>query len=513
MNKFSKLNDLEIESILIEIPGDDGGLTDLEDDSDDEYLVERNNYLDLLDSTTTIQTSVLNIMDLPIEFSEESECIAGPSNAMPMHTPIFEDDHVDDTSEETDTHKYRKKKKITNKKNKSSESDMGWKKKLDHYVDVPDYNDFEGPIHGLFINCLSPTDVFLQVCGPILENICAQSNLYATQRGKTLNLRIEELKAFIGINFVMGYNSLPSWKDYWSTSNDLGVKIISDAMSRKRFDDILCFLHINDNDAKTTDNKDKLYKLRPLLDSINSRFPELYKVTREVSVDESMVLFKGRSSIKQYNPMKPIKRGYKIWCLGDQNGYISKFSVYQGKEEVIDDFVDFGLGERVVLNLTKPYWNKGMKVFFDNYFTSISLLEKLKLENTFACGTIRSNRKGIPPLAQDKTLDRGMYDFKTSRLGITVYKWKDNRIVHLASNFHGVEENSVLRTEHDGTKKNIKCPTIVNDYNKYMGGVDKADQLRALYNVYRKSKKWWHRLFWGVIDIIFSSSPGTNYTW
>lgn len=80
--------------------------------------------------------------------------------------------------------------------------------------------------------------------------------------------------------------------------------------------------------------------------------------------------------------MKPIKRGYKLWCLADQNGYVSRFSVYQGKEEVVDEFIDFGLGERVVLNLTKPFWNRGMKVFFDNYFTSIHLLEKLKLEKT-----------------------------------------------------------------------------------------------------------------------------------
>jgi len=105
-----------------------------------------------------------------------------------------------------------------------------------------------------------------------------------------------------------------------------------------------------------------------------------------------------------------------------------------------------------VLNITKFYWNKGMKVIFENYITSICLLEKLKLENTFACGTIRSNRKGIPSLAQDKTLERGMYDFKTSCLDITIYKWKDNRIVHLASNFHDVEESSVLRTERNGTK-------------------------------------------------------------
>lgn len=73
----------------------------------------------------------------------------------------------------------------------------------------------------------------------------------------------------------------------------------------------------------------------------------LYNVTRQVSVDESMIIFKGRSTFKQYNPMKLIKRSYKHWCLADQNRFISKFSIYQGKEEVIDSFDGFGLGKRV----------------------------------------------------------------------------------------------------------------------------------------------------------------------
>lgn len=63
MNKFTKLNDREIEDILIEIPGDDGGVTDLEDISDYD-LIEENNYLDFLDSSTNIQTSVINIMGM-----------------------------------------------------------------------------------------------------------------------------------------------------------------------------------------------------------------------------------------------------------------------------------------------------------------------------------------------------------------------------------------------------------------------------------------------------------------
>jgi hypothetical protein len=44
-----------------------------------------------------------------------------------------------------------------------------------------------------------------------------------------------------------------------------------------------------------------------------------------------MVLFKGRSSMKQYMPLKPIKRGYKCWCLWDStNGYMYNIDVYTG---------------------------------------------------------------------------------------------------------------------------------------------------------------------------------------
>lgn len=54
--------------------------------------------------------------------------------------------------------------------------------------------------------------------------------------------------------------------------------------------------------------------------------------TECVALDESMVKFKGRSSIQQYMPKKPVKRGYKIWMLADQSGYAWNFQIYTGKE-------------------------------------------------------------------------------------------------------------------------------------------------------------------------------------
>lgn len=86
---------------------------------------------------------------------------------------------------------------------------------------------------------------------------------------------------------------------------------------------------------------------------------------------------------------------------------------------------------------------------------------------------------------------------------IGYWKWKDNKMVYFMSNFQGTEETTVSRTEKNGSKSTVTCPQTVKDYNAFMGGVDTADRLRALYCIDRKSPKWWHRLFWGVLDIAF----------
>ena len=72
----------------------------------------------------------------------------------------------------------------------------------------------------------------------------------------------------------------------------------------------------------------------------------MYNPGRELAVDEAMIKFQGRSSLKQYLPKKPIKRGIKVWVLADSsNGYFSRLEVYTGKK---GDRVEEGLGARVV---------------------------------------------------------------------------------------------------------------------------------------------------------------------
>lgn len=70
-----------------------------------------------------------------------------------------------------------------------------------------------------------------------------------------------------------------------------------------------------------------------------------------MSIDEAMIRFKGRSTLKHYLPLKPIKRGIKVRVLADsKTGYVSTLDVYKGKGG--NDTGD-GLGAAVVKNISK----------------------------------------------------------------------------------------------------------------------------------------------------------------
>ncbi|GFO45730.1 PiggyBac transposable element-derived protein 4 [Plakobranchus ocellatus] len=92
------------------------------------------------------------------------------------------------------------------------------------------------------------------------------------------------------------------------------------------------------------------------------------------------------------------------------------------------------------------------------------------------------------------------YDYRVSDDGLLFCKWMDNKAVTIASNYHGTAPTSIKRTQNDGTREQLACTEAVRDYNMHIGGVDMADMLCCSCGLSRKSKKWWHRLFFGLID-------------
>ena len=73
--------------------------------------------------------------------------------------------------------------------------------------------------------------------------------------------------------------------------------------------------------------------------------------------------------MKQYLPMKPVKRGFKIWVRSDShNGYVCEFECYTGRK---GEKTEVGLGGSVVTRLIRDLVGKSYHVFMDNFFSSV----------------------------------------------------------------------------------------------------------------------------------------------
>ena len=97
----------------------------------------------------------------------------------------------------------------------------------------------------------------------------------------------------------MGIVTLPSIDDYWKNDPVFNYRPLS---SRTRFRDLHRFLHFVENDTLPSygaPNYSKIQKVKPILQYISSKVEEVYIPTRDLSVDEAMVKYKGRSSVKQ----------------------------------------------------------------------------------------------------------------------------------------------------------------------------------------------------------------------
>ena len=184
-------------------------------------------------------------------------------------------------------------------------------------------------------------------------------------------------------------------------------------------------------------------------------------------------------------PMKPVRRGIKMWVLADAtNGYISAMQVYTGKKA--GSVPERGLGYRVVTDLARDLQGKKYHIFCDNFFTSVRLARDLLDNELYLCGTTRSNRTDFPadlkPNKQEvKALRRGESVYRRQG-NIVVTVWKDKKLVSFISTQCDVTgDETVRRKEEDGTY--IEVPTIpaVTLYNKYMGGVDRSNQMRQYY--------------------------------
>ena len=331
----------------------------------------------------------------------------------------------------------------------------------------------------------SPVDFFeLFFDNDVVTFICDQTNKFAVEKkcDRWDLITPEELRCFLGIVMLSGYNSLPSNRMFWEESEDVYNELVSSAMRRNRFLDILRFTHFCDN--SDLDESDKLSKIRPLTNLIQERFHKFAFETSTINVDESMIEYFGKygNKLKQRMPSKPIRSGYKVWALNLSDGYLHSFEVYQGKGSQSSFQAEFGHGPGVVLGLLENIKSSNYHVFIDNYFTSVNLLSHLAGKGIACTGTFNKKMLAHCPFPSDSEMgkkERGTFtSFVHKELNVQFTKWIDNKCVVMGSNSIPDSPPGECQRWSTSTKQyiTIKRPRSIESCNSFMGGTDAMDQ-------------------------------------
>ena len=135
----------------------------------------------------------------------------------------------------------------------------------------------------------------------------------------------------------------------------------------------------------------------------------------------------------------------------------------------------------------------GHQLYTDNYYTSPAVYLELYKNGINCCGTVRTNRQGFPKelikSKRDKP-DRGYYDY-LSNGPLVAAVWFDLQYVYFLSTTHvGASQGDTVKQRNpDDSSLDVSYPPLLPDYQQYMRGVDRGDQVVGYYSIGRRSKK------------------------
>ena len=380
---------------------------------------------------------------------------------------------------------------------------------------LKDFNERVGPL--VHTDESTASEIFSHFFSfDLLHHIVAETNRFAgecltnkdmgphSRSNSWTDVTEGDIRAFLAIFLLMGLVKLPSYADYWTTDNILEMPGLRSIMRRNKFQLILEYFHLNDNaNCLPSDSPayDRLYKIRPLLTHFSTTWKTAYHPNCQVSVDESVVAFKGRTNMSVYKPNKPHKWGLNAWALSDsRTGYLWNLDIYTGRKAD----VEVGITKQVVLSLCQPLYNTGHHVYMDNYFSSPALFVELKMRQLGACGTLRTNRIGVPhQIRSTKLKKEGPAVTERDGDGLLYISWFDRKQVNLISSIHStlVFRKTVRTKSTTDRKRVVDKPVAIELYTRYMQGVDRTDQL-LWYNLSRhRQQKWWKKLFLYLLEV------------
>ena len=329
----------------------------------------------------------------------------------------------------------------------------------------------------------------------LTENDAVEDAVTSVRPSYTRNTNPIELKALFGLLYYAGVMKMHGVFTKELFDKDSGIPIFRATMCEARFRYLINCLRFDNKETRPFRKQtDRLAAFREVFERSLKKMQQLYVPSEYTTIDEQLVSFRGRCAFKMYIQSKPDKYGIKIVMSCDaKTFYVIDAEVYTGKGSTPDNIP---VAHYYCDKLTSSFQNTNRNLTMDNWFTSVSTSKFLLEKKITTVGTLRKNKKEIPPsFLEVKTREKNSAIFAFSDpLTLLSYCPPKNKkkIVLLLSTMH----------EKGDDPDSTTLPQMIEFYNQTKGGVDTLDQLCHTYSCSRKTRRWPLCLFYNLLNIV-----------
>jgi Transposase IS4 len=300
-------------------------------------------------------------------------------------------------------------------------------------------------------------------------------------------LNQSDLFRYIAILLLLSIRDVPNASYCWQKSKTFSYcPLISKILKYKRFNEI-------NNNLTCISQKDiisgKIIRIPKIIGYCKNLFCTLYTPGENLSLDEGMMAYKGKTRNRVYCPFKPDKWGIKFYIIAESStSYVYNLRIV-GVHSSLDSTVN---------ELCANLCNANRVLFMDNFYNSFKLSEALLDKGIYICGTLRDRRGGPKNLKKLKQTTLRGHSLCLQKKNTSLLIWTDKKAV------------AVITTKFDITKyekiKGKDIPLSILNYNKNMGGVDKFDQMIKYYSMKRKTNRWTQRFSIHILELLMHNS-------
>jgi hypothetical protein len=361
-------------------------------------------------------------------------------------------------------------------------------------VDYGDAKQFPSPLafFRLFFN------------STVMENLRLQTDLNRTERGQEVS-DDGALNAMFGALLIMGIVRADSLRTYWDPA--LGPEAVRSVWSRDKFLDLWHSFtpFAGAKPADPSRYSDRFWVVDRFVADMNIRFAAALVPGGRLTIDETMIKFRGKHPSVQEMPRKPIRIGFKAYSIGSRDGYIFRELLYRGKSG--NPALDKGHTTRVIFELLDGYLDPpggGYRLLTtDSYYTSVPLAKSLIERRILLNGAFHPIRSQFP-----KDLKKPKERLERYESRIRQAKLHDGllALMYVAASASSRQKNrpslyvstaTAVPVEFAASIANpdANMPQTVSLYNNEMSGIDIANKYAAKNSPWRRARRWFVAIF------------------